>query len=92
MMKVAIEYLGERVMFSIFDKFQQSLCRVVKVVLPTHSRCTHTTLPTTQPKMAIAIFGFGLTHAPYKDPKFVRKYRQVWKVTPERTKKMNNKH
>ena len=47
--------------------------------------CSHTriALSIAQPKMAVAIFGFGLTHAPDKDSELVRKYRQIWKVTPK---------
>jgi hypothetical protein len=46
-------------------------------------RYTQTALPTAQPKMAIAIFGFGHTRAPDKDSEFARKYWQIWKITPK---------
>jgi hypothetical protein len=36
-------------------------------------RCAHAALPTAQPKMAAAIFGFGLTLAPKRIHRFVRK-------------------
>ena len=38
---------------------------------------------TAQPKMANAIFGFGLPHPPERNSEFVRKYWQNLKATPE---------
>jgi len=61
--------------------------RVVTVALPScqcrvsaHNSLTNTTLPTTQPKMATAIFGFGLAHAPEKPQGLDRKNTIAGKV------------
>jgi len=45
-----------------------------------HNPLKNTTLPTAQPKMATAIFGFGLTHTPEKPQGLDRKHTVVGQV------------
>jgi hypothetical protein len=56
-------------------------------VADTQSRHTNTTLPISQPKMANAIFGFGLSHAPESSTLLVLKNGVLLKVTAEKKRK-----
>jgi len=58
------------------------------------TRCLHsnTTLPNSQPKMADAIFGLGLSHAPESSSVFARKNGEIVKVTAVRKEVVNGSH
>jgi len=55
-----------------------------KPCFPTLKPTQNTALPATQPKMADAIFGFGLTHALESSSVLVRKNSGILKVTAEK--------
>ena len=52
----------------------------------------HTALPNAQPKMADAIFGFGLSHTPQSSSVLVQKNDEILKVTAELKEKVNGSH
>jgi len=56
----------------------------VKPCFPAHKPTQNTALPAAQPKMAVAIFGFGLSHALESSSGFVRKDDEILKVTAKK--------
>ena len=57
-----------------------------KPCFSTHKPTQNTALPAAQPKMADAIFGLGLSHAPESSLVFVRKNGEMLKVTAEKNR------
>ena len=72
----------ERVETVAFPSFQCS-------VADTHNQLTYTTLKTALPKMAAAIFGFGLTHAPIQPQGLDKKNTIVGQVRGKAATSLN---